>query len=147
MNIVKKISRSQKRGFSLVETTVALGMFSLLIMPVIGLINVGVTQSNSALNSSSLQSIRDSVRHRLTSQKNWPSNSSAKQWTSDISFSRDGSILPNDSPAKPFVKVRLTSSPSSSYTSEHLEVVQCEYLNPRDESSVATCVIQRQREP
>jgi len=146
-NSIKPPHARHPRAFSLVETSVALGLFSLLIMPVLGLITAGISHSSSALDRSSLHTVRDSLRLRLIQQSDWPANSTSPEWETTIAFSRNGNPIPPDEDSTAFVKVRLSASPATSHPGVMLEAIRCEFINPRNDATVTTSVIQRHRSP
>lgn len=143
---IRKAS-GNKKGFSLSEVACALGLLSIAMLPLLGVLAVGMDDARLAAGRRELGAMRTTMRQMLKNT-DWPLESrKGGNWTASCDLDENGSPLMGQgkSAALASVKVEMKGGPAAGYESDFLESVRLVFTVPGSETRLGECVIQRSR--
>jgi hypothetical protein len=139
-----------RRGSSLVETLVAVGLFGLLMPPVLGLLALGLASARKTGDSSVQAFVASQIQHRLR-DPSWPTSRSRGTggaaegggWKAQALFD-DALRLVHD-PRAASLRVEMSAAAGLGWTSDSLEAVRLRIFRQPSGLLVGQCVLQRHR--
>lgn len=136
------------RGFSLVETSIAIGLFGLMIPPVLMLVFAGTREARASLDQERLTPIRGYLSLRLA-EGDWPATAArGKAWTHEIRFNREGAPLVGTAGRNTAaVNATLHATPAPHLPDAGLEQIRVEFHSGTDRRRLGTTTLQRHRAP
>ncbi len=144
-----KTSQRKKftRGFTLMDTTLAMGLLSAMVLPILGLLAVGVKDAGDAQTRRNCDSLRQEVRLQLQNPE-WPAHRTdaaapSAKWNATQYFDRQGTLLDPAKKDSAWMEVRMEACESSAFRSSNLEQVKAAFFQSRTGRKVDETVIQR----
>lgn len=137
--------RRTNQGFSLTEVVCAVAMLTATALPVLGVLSVGLKDSQDAWDRRSLAHLRSSVAQYLQDPA-WPSQrNGGAQWEAQVWMGSDGSLLPRRDTGAGTVRLEIKSMTGLGYDSPYLEAVQVRFYAGESKLLLGQCVQQRMR--
>jgi hypothetical protein len=140
------------KGFTLIDTTLAVGLLSTMVLPILGLLAVGVKDAGEAQTRRTCESLRQELRLQLSNPE-WPTRRSGStatgedeiqaKWEATQYFDRRGVLMDAAKKDSAWMEVRLEACESSAFLSENLEQVKAVFFQTRTGKKVDETVIQR----
>lgn len=139
--------KHRARGFTLIDTTLAMGLLSVMVLPILGLLAVGVKDSGEAQTRRTCEGLRQRLRICLQDPK-WPESRSEltgdlMKWKATRYFDRRGELLKDSEKKSAWMEVRMEASESTAFRSAHLEQVKAVFYRTGSGKKVEQTVIQR----
>lgn len=140
------IRRRDRRGFSLSEVTCALGLLAIAMLPLLGVLAVGMDDARTAAGKRELGAMRTTIRQMLKGGQ-WPAEGlKGGAWTATCDFDLIGNPMVGAAATGPaFVTVAMQGGESPGFQSEFLETVRLVFTVPGSDTRLGECVIQRTR--
>lgn len=140
------IRRHGPRGFSLSEVTCALGLLAIAMLPLLGVLAVGMDDARLAAGKRELGAMRSTIRQMLKGGE-WPAEGlKGGAWTASCDFDQNGRPIVGAADKGPaFVTVSMQGGASPGYQSDFLETVRLVFTVPGSDTRLGECVIQRTR--
>ena len=143
MNLPKP--RRSQRGFSLTEVVCAIAMVSATALPVLGVLSVGIADSQDAYQRRSMAQLRSTVG-QLLQDPAWPKGAiGTPTWTAEAWFGPDGTPISRRDDSAGAVRVEMKEVPGLGYQSEWIEAVQVRFYAGDSRLLLGQCVQQRMR--
>jgi len=135
-------------GFSLTEVVCSLGLLSAAMLPLLGVLAVGMEDARHAANRREVSSMRATVRELLRAE-DWPRESQGGiGWVSQCLFDEKGEpLLSGGNADHAAVRVQMESFQGLGYNSPYLESIQLTFHDAVTEALLDECVLQRARQP
>ena len=138
---------SHKRGFTLIDTTMAMGLLSTMVLPILGLLAVGVKDAGDAQVVRGCECLRQELRISLQDPA-WPKNragaAGAKlKWKATCYFDRQGRVLAEAEKKSAWMEVRMEACDSVTFPDADLEQVKVAFHRAGTGKKVDQTVIQR----
>jgi type II secretory pathway pseudopilin PulG len=146
---MKRSNKNRRRGFSLLETAIAIGLFGMMVPPVLMVITSATGQASTALRHDALAKMRTHLAMSLHDSA-WPDKTiSDSPWRHELVFDRNGSPLSENQTGsgKASVRAILMANPAPHLKDIGLEQIRVEFRNVRSDSTLATATLQRYRQP
>lgn len=138
-------SRRRSAGFTLIDTSLAIGLMAAMVLPILGLLTVGTVEAGKARGKRETAGLRDELRMRLQDPA-WPAESSGgREWKAEVEFDRRCKLIEGDD-ARPWVKVELEGMAAPGFASDHFEAVKIRIIGARSEKLMDEAVVQRVKE-
>jgi len=139
--------KTGKRGFTLLDTTLAMGLLSTMVLPILGLLAVGVKDAGDAQVVRGCEGLRQEMRINLQ-DPDWPKNRGAAaggktKWKATCYFDRQGRLLDGDAKKSAWMEVRMDACDSVTFPEADLEQVKVEFHRAGTGKKVDQTVIQR----
>jgi type II secretory pathway pseudopilin PulG len=144
---MKPPNRKRLRGFSLVETAIAIGLFGMMVPPVLMVVTSATGQATTALRHDALSSMRTYLTLNLE-DPDWPNRETGDgPWHHELTFDRDGSPLPaiETQSGRAAVKAVLHATPAPHLKDIGLEQIRVEFRHVRSDRVLSTASLQRHR--
>lgn len=140
------LRRRDSGGFSLSEVTCALGLLAIAMLPLLGVLAVGMDDARLAAGKRELGAMRTTIRQMLKGG-DWPAEGlKGGAWTASCDFDQNGNPIVGAAASGPaFVTVAMQGGESPGFQSDFLETVRLVFTVPGSNTRLGECVIQRTR--
>ena len=133
------------QGFSLTEVVCAVAMLAGTALPILGVLGMGLKDSQEAWDRRSLAHLRSSVAQFLQ-DPTWPAQrSGGEQWTANVWLGVDGDLQTKRDVGAGTVRVEMQAMPGLGYDSPWLESVKVRFYAGESKFLLGQCVQQRLR--
>ncbi|RYD46919.1 MAG: hypothetical protein EOP83_28870 [Verrucomicrobiaceae bacterium] len=132
-------------GFTLIDTSLAIGLMAAMVLPILGLLTVGTVEAGKARGKRETAGLRDELRQRLQDPA-WPTEAmGGREWKTEVAFDRKGRLIKGED-ARPWMKVELEGMAAPGFTSDRFEAVKIRIIGARSEKLLDEAVVQRVKE-
>ncbi len=140
-------NRRVARGFTLIDTTMAMGLLSMMVLPILGLLAVGVKDAGDAQVTRTCEGLRQEVRLHLQDPE-WPANRSSApgaklKWKATGYFDRQGKLLKEGEKKSAWMEARMEACDSTTFPDAELEQVLVTFHRSGSDRKLDEAVIQR----
>lgn len=140
------VRRHIPRGFSLPEVTCALGLLAIAMLPLLGVLAVGMDDARLAAGKRELGAMRTTIRQMLKGGEWPPEGLKGGTWAASCDFDQNGRpLLEQTDAGTAFVTVEMQGGASPAFQSDFLESVRLVFTVPGSNTRLGECVIQRTR--
>ncbi|MCW1886046.1 hypothetical protein OKA04_15010 [Luteolibacter flavescens] len=130
------------RGFTLIDTSMAIGLMAVMVLPILGLLTVGTVEAGRARGLRETAGLRDELRLRLQ-DRSWPEESQGgREWRASVDFDRKCRLIAGEDMI-PWVKVELEGMAAPGFQSERFEAVKIRITAARSGKLLDEAVVQR----
>lgn len=138
-------SNPLRKGFTLVETALAVCLMAVLVLPLLGLLGLGAAESGKARNHQRVARVRQDLRMRLQ-DPGWPSASrEGQRWVAEFPYDRDGAPV-RDGRSEPLMEVSLQGMAAPGFQCGRYEAVRVRIVAAKSKRLLDETVIQRRKE-
>jgi uncharacterized protein (TIGR02598 family) len=138
--------KTANRGFTLIDTTMAMGLLSTMVLPILGLLAVGVKDAGDAQIVRSCEALRQEVRIHLQDPE-WPESSGGAgdklKWKATCYYDRQGKPVTGAEKKSAWMEVRMEACDSVTFPDTGLEQVKIAFHRSSSGKKVDQTVIQR----
>jgi prepilin-type N-terminal cleavage/methylation domain-containing protein len=129
--------KRRNAGFSLVEVVVALGIFGVAGVALIGILGTGITLSKGALSDAETAMMLENVQARLTLDPAWPGKRDA------VFYDNSGAQMKKEEQASLRVEMTLVNGPG--FASDYLDTYRARITRLPHGEEVGIWTLQRVR--
>lgn len=139
---LKPSAKPFPKGFTLIDTSLAIGLMGAMVLPILGLLTFGTVEAGKAQGKRESARLRDEIRLRLQDPE-WPKESKGgRKWKAEIQFDRKGRLVEGGE-RRPWVSVTLEGMEAPGFSSKRFEAVKIRIVGAHSERLMDEAVVQR----